>query len=58
MIQEIHSNAEQIDASKIPQFEIDKTVDLYNNEYGQKLFLPYTDGTDGFYIAVMKKKEV
>ncbi|MBP3481425.1 MAG: 16S rRNA (cytosine(967)-C(5))-methyltransferase RsmB [Clostridia bacterium] len=41
-----------------PQFEIDKTVDLYNNEYGQKLFLPYTDGTDGFYIAVMKKKEV
>lgn len=23
MIQEIHSNVEQIDASKIPQFEID-----------------------------------
>ncbi len=40
------------------QFEIDKTVNLYNNEYGQKLFLPYEDNTDGFYIAVLKKKEV
>ena len=40
------------------QFEFDKTVNLYNNEYGQKLFLPYEDNTDGFYIAVLKKKEV
>ena len=39
-----------------PQFEIDKSVDIYNNEHGEKLFLPYLDNTDGFYIAVLRKK--
>jgi hypothetical protein len=29
MIQEIHSNAEQIDASKIPQFEIDNIARMF-----------------------------
>lgn len=39
-----------------PHFEIDKSVDIYNNSYGEKLFLPQIDNTDGFYIAVLRKK--
>lgn len=39
-----------------PHFEIDKSVNIYNNIYGDKLFLPHADNTDGFYIAVLRKK--
>lgn len=39
-----------------PSFEIDKSANIYNNIYGDKLFLPCEDNTDGFYIAVLRKK--
>lgn len=38
------------------EIEIDKSINIYNNSYGEKLFLPNTDNMDGFYIAVLRKK--
>ena len=38
------------------KIEIDKSINIYNNNYGEKLFLPNTDNMDGFYIAVLRKK--
>ena len=38
------------------QFEIDKTAHIYDNVYGEKLFLPGNGINEGFYIAVLKKR--
>lgn len=38
------------------QFEIDKSVHIYDNVYGEKLFLPDGSVNEGFYIAVLKKR--
>ncbi len=37
------------------EFSIDKSVQIYDNCYGVKTFLPHIDNIDGFYIAVLKK---
>lgn len=37
-------------------FELDNTTHICENVYGQKLFLPQIDNSDGFYVAVLKRK--
>ncbi len=38
-------------------FSFDKTVKIYNDVCGEYTFLPHIDSTDGFYIAVLHKKQ-
>lgn len=39
-----------------PSFSIDESVEIYNGKYGQYTFLPHIDGTDGFFITVLKRQ--